>query len=133
VQPKVTSAPASPAPASPASGSSASGSPAQGSSAQGSSALALVEVDAANLDYRLLGRIAQAEVRVGLARAEGGIAWFDYDHPPWSEAERVSSKDKAWVLAQILALHPGLAGVQSGDLRFVNRWRDWLRSAAAPR
>lgn len=86
----------------------------------------LVEVDASNLGYRFVADPTRGEVRVGLARADGGVAHFEYDHPPGSVAPRVSAKDKAWVLSQVLALRPGLAGVQAGDLRFVNLWRNWL-------
>lgn len=88
----------------------------------------LVEVDAANLGYRYLADGRWSEVRVGLRRADGGVAWFDYGHPPGSAYARVAVEDKALVLRRVLAAFPGLAGLRGGDLRFVNRWRDWLRT-----
>lgn len=88
---------------------------------------ALLEVDATNLGYRFLADRRWSEVRVGLARDDGAVVWFDYDHPPDSPLPRVPSSDKAAVLRAILAAHPGLRGLERGDLRMVNRWRDWLR------
>lgn len=88
---------------------------------------ALVEVDASNLGYAYLADRRWSEVCVGLARRDGGIAWFGYGHPPGTRLPRVAVQDKAVVMRAILAAVPGLAGLQSGDLRMTNRWRDWLR------
>jgi len=44
---------------------------------------------------------------------------------------RVASTDKGWVLRKILGRHPGLAGVEQADLRFVNTWSQWVRGTGA--
>lgn len=93
---------------------------------------ALVEVDAANLRYRLLGEGRWSEVRVGLRRGDGETVYLAYDHPPGSAAPRVPIATKARVLGAILAEHPGLGGLVAGDLRFANRWRDWLVPRPSP-
>ncbi|HLU40195.1 MAG TPA: hypothetical protein VK081_12485 [Planctomycetota bacterium] len=92
---------------------------------------ALVRVDTRNLDYRA-DPAHWCEVRVALARADGGVAWFDYDHPPGSTAPRVAPEVKARVLRAVLDAHPGLAGVAAADLRFPNRWQAWVRAEAPP-
>ena len=87
----------------------------------------LCEVDASNLDYRYLADRQTSEVRVALRRADGGVARFDYGHPPGQPWPRVAVADKVQVLRAVLSRYPGLAGVERGDLRFVNLWEDWLR------
>jgi hypothetical protein len=89
----------------------------------------LAEVDARNLDYRWIADPAFSEVLVGLRRADGGIARMCYDHPPGDAAPRVPAADKAAVLRNILLRHPGLQGLDGADLRFKNRWADYLRLA----
>ncbi|MCA8957486.1 MAG: hypothetical protein KDC87_15540 [Planctomycetes bacterium] len=88
---------------------------------------ALCEVDAGNLGYRLFADRRTAEVRVGLRRPDGVVARFDYGHPPDQPLPRVDIADKVRVFRAILQQHPRLAGVDSGDLRFVNLWQSWLR------
>lgn len=89
----------------------------------------LIEVDASNLDYRLLADGRLSEILVGLARSDGQTAWFAYTHPPGSAWHRVACEDMAKVLKKVLAKYPGLAGVERGDLRLPNRWEQWLRVA----
>jgi hypothetical protein len=91
----------------------------------------LVEVDATNLGYLFLADGRWSEVRIGLARADGGIAYLAYGHPPRSRAPRVAIGTKARILRAMLAEFPGLSGIDGGDLRFVNRWRDWVRPRMA--
>ncbi|MCC6670806.1 MAG: hypothetical protein IT458_07090 [Planctomycetes bacterium] len=89
---------------------------------------ALVEVDATNLGYRYLrSRDTYSEVEIALRRADGGAAWFAYGHPPGSAYPRTEPAVLAEVLGKVLAAHPGLAGIERGDLRLRNRWQDWLR------
>lgn len=90
---------------------------------------ALVEVDCTNLGYRQVGGGRLSEVRVALQRADGGLAWLDYDHPPGSVLPRVPSLTKVEVLERMLATFPGLVGVIRADLRFKQRWHDWVRVA----
>lgn len=87
----------------------------------------LMAIDLRNLGYRQIGPGQLCEVRVGVARAGGGLAWLDYDHPVASPSPRVAGVDKADVLARLLAAFPGLDGVARADLRFKQRWRDWVR------
>lgn len=91
----------------------------------------LVEVDASNLGYRYIADGRWAEVQIGVARSDGGVAYLAYGHPPGSAAPRVPVQTKARVLTALLAEHPGLVGVDGGDLRFANRWRDWVRPRPA--
>lgn len=85
----------------------------------------LLRVDASNLGYAGdAGRTC--EVRVALQRTDGGLAWLEYDHPPGSAAPRIDPETKAAVLRQLLAAHPGLAGIASADLRFARRWQAWV-------
>lgn len=86
----------------------------------------LVEVDASNLDYRFLDEARVSEVRVGLRREDGQLVYLAYGRPPGARLERVPVATKARVLQRILGHAPGLMGLQGGDLRFENRWRDWL-------
>jgi hypothetical protein len=71
-------------------------------------------------------------VCVGLARADGATVYLAYGHPPGSPAPRIEPDVKAGILRAMLAEFPGLAGIERGDLRFANRWRDWLRPRPAP-
>lgn len=86
----------------------------------------LVEVDTSNLDYRFLDEARVSEVRVGLRREDGGVVYLAYGRPPGARLERVPVATKARVLQRILDHAPGLMGLRGGDLRFENRWRDWL-------
>ncbi len=85
----------------------------------------LRSVDATNLGYRA-DPARLCEVRVALARADGQLVWFDYDHPPASDAPRVPATHKVAVLQQVLAAYPGLLGVARADLRFKQRWQAWI-------
>jgi hypothetical protein len=85
----------------------------------------LVEVDATNLGYRFLADRRFSEVVVGLRGADG-VASLAYGHAPGSAAPRVPLEVKRTVLRGMLAEFPGLSGLRGGDLRFRNRWRDWL-------
>jgi len=87
----------------------------------------LLEVDASNLDYRLVADPSYSEVCVVLRRRDGGVASLAYGHPPQSPFPRVANEDKARVLGKILKRFPGLNGLDKGDLRFVNLWENWLR------
>lgn len=87
----------------------------------------LVEVDAGNLDYRLFGDGRWSEVLVGVAGDNGASVYLAYGHPPGSGAPRVPIRTKAEILSAMLQEFPGLRGIDRGDLRFANRWRDWLR------
>jgi hypothetical protein len=95
------------------------------------SAPSLLEVDAQNLGYRFVGDGRWSEVLVGVARADGGTVYLAYGHPPGSPAPRVPTETKARILSSMLKEFPGLAGIDRGDLRFANRWRDWLRPRPA--
>ncbi|MEE9125817.1 MAG: hypothetical protein V3U11_01630 [Planctomycetota bacterium] len=86
----------------------------------------LVEVDTSNLDYRFIAAARVSEVRVGLRRGDGQIVYLAYGRPPGARLERLPVAAKAKILECILAHAPGLMGLQGGDLRFANRWRDWL-------
>jgi len=92
----------------------------------------LIEVDAANLGYRYLADGRWSEIRVGVRRGDGDIAYLGYGHPPGSAAPRVAAADKARVLRSLLQEYPGLVDVAKGDLRFVNRWRDWVLPRPEP-
>lgn len=92
----------------------------------------LLEVDAMNLRERYVQHPHYPEIRVLLARSDGGTAVFAYGHPPDAEAQRVPVADKAKVLRLVLAEHPGLAGLRGGDLRFTVRWQDWLDPRTGP-
>ncbi|MCR9248204.1 MAG: hypothetical protein NXI31_24505 [bacterium] len=87
----------------------------------------LLEVDTTNLGERWMRGRAYPEVRVTLARADGHPVIFGYGRPVESELPRVAVRTKATVLTRVLARHPGLAGLVAGDLRFINRWADYLQ------
>ena len=86
----------------------------------------LVEVDASNLGYQFIAEARVSEIRVGLRRQDGAVVYLGYGRPPGARLERLPIATKAQVLQRILAHAPGLMGLQGGDLRFDNRWRDWL-------
>jgi len=86
----------------------------------------LVEVDSSNLGNRFIAEARVSEVRVGLRREDGQVVYLAYGRPPGARLERVPVATKAKVLGLVLAHAPGLMGLQGGDLRFENRWRDWL-------
>jgi hypothetical protein len=86
---------------------------------------ALRRLDVTNVGYRA-NPSRWCETRVGLARTGGGLAWLEYDHAPGSAAPRVPAATKVAVLRGLLAAYPGLAGVEHADLRFKNRWQDWV-------
>ncbi|MEM7203695.1 MAG: hypothetical protein AAF628_25750 [Planctomycetota bacterium] len=92
----------------------------------------LLEVDTSNLDYAFLADGRWSEVLVGVESEPGRTVYLAYGHPPGSPLPRVPVADKAMVLDSILAEHPKLAGLRAGDLRFVNRWRDWLLPRQPP-
>lgn len=99
---------------------------------------ALRAIDPRNVDYGLVADPHYARVLVGLQRGTGGsgdqqrgrevdagLAWFHH-----GVAQRhggaVSPATRAEVLRQILAERPGLVGVDGGDLRLRNLWRNSL-------
>lgn len=92
----------------------------------------LLEIDATNLGERMLRHARYPEIRVALRRDDGAAVMFAYDHPPGSAAPRIAMADKADVLRRILARHPGLHGLVAGDLRFTQRWQDWLQPRDGP-
>lgn len=87
----------------------------------------LLEIDTTNLGERWMRGRSYPEVRIKLARADGQPVIFGYGRPVDAELPRVSVATKATVLANILAKHPALVGLVAGDLRFVNRWADYLQ------
>ena len=89
----------------------------------------LVEVDASNLGYRMLGDQVFSEVQIGLARVGGKTAWLAYTHPPGSKWPRVAKEVLAGVMTAILEKHRGLEFVEHADLRFQKRWMDRVRLA----
>lgn len=91
----------------------------------------LLVIDTTNHGYARIGEGRWCEVRVGLRRAGGGVAWLDYDHAPGSSAPRVALETKIDLLNRLLALYPGLAGVDLADLRFARRWESWVKVTAA--
>lgn len=91
----------------------------------------LIEIDARNLGYRFVGDGRWSEVLVGVARADGETVYLAYGHPPGTPAPRIASETKARILSSMLSEFPGLVGIDRGDLRFSNRWRDWLRPRPA--
>lgn len=92
----------------------------------------LVVIDTTNLGYARIGEGRWCEVRVGLRRVGGGVAWLDYDHAPGSSAPRVALETKIDLLNRLLARHPGLAHVDLADLRFARRWESWVKVSSAP-
>lgn len=91
---------------------------------------ALRRVDTTNIGYGS-DPTRLCEVRVAVQRGDGGLVWFDYDHPPGSGAPRVPAATKVAVLQRLLAAHPGLVGVVRADLRFGNRWQAWVEYESA--
>lgn len=87
----------------------------------------LLEVDTTNLGERWMRGRSYPEVRIKLARNDGAPVIFAYGRPVDSELPRVDVVTKAAVLCNILARHPGLAGLVAGDLRLINRWADYLQ------
>ena len=86
----------------------------------------LAAIDANNLDYRYVAGRGFSEVRIALRASVGRLVWLAWGHAPATDAPRVPVATKADVLRQILVERPGLTGLARGDLRFANRWRDWL-------
>jgi hypothetical protein len=86
----------------------------------------LLEIDPHNLGWRFLAHPSYTQIVVLLERSDGGVASFQYG---LSEAHGgpVSAADRAEVLCKILAEFPGLAGIENGDLRLRNLWRQALR------
>jgi hypothetical protein len=91
----------------------------------------LLEVDTTNLGESWMRGRGYPEVRVILARSDGHAVVFCYGRPVGSPLPRVAVQTKALVLSKILARAPGLAGLVAGDLRFKNRWADYLQPRAA--
>jgi hypothetical protein len=93
--------------------------------------LRLARVDVTNFGYQA-DAARWCEISVAVARADGGLVWLDYDHPPGSDAPRVPAAAKVEVLQKLLAAHPGLAGVARADLRFQKRWQAWVEMQSPP-
>ena len=91
----------------------------------------LLEIDTTNLDERWMRGRSYPEVRVMLRRDDGATVIFGYGRPVGSSLPRVAVASKALVLAKILGRHAGLQGLVAGDLRFKNRWADYLQPRAA--
>lgn len=87
----------------------------------------LAEVDAGNVGYRLLADGRHPEVQVILERSDGEMVPLAYGHHPHSRYTRLPMDVKIEVLRKILTAHPGLQGVTGGDLRFANRWEQYIR------
>ena len=87
----------------------------------------LAEVDGQNVDYRDLADGRHPEVQVLLRRKDGDLVPLAYGHHPQSQYERLPVEVKVEVLQKILLAHPGLAGMTGGDLRFANRWEQYVR------
>jgi hypothetical protein len=58
----------------------------------------LLVIDTTNHGYARIGEGRWCEVRVGLRRANDGIAWLDYDHAPGSSAPRVAVSTRKGIL-----------------------------------
>ncbi|MFO1051736.1 MAG: hypothetical protein U1F36_05945 [Planctomycetota bacterium] len=83
-------------------------------------------IDPRNLDYQFAADSAQyARILVGLQRSDGQVAWFHHGLAS-IHGGSVDPKTRASVLQKILELHPGLEGIESGDLRLSNLWRNYL-------
>jgi hypothetical protein len=92
----------------------------------------LAEVDAQNVGYRSLSDGRHPEVQVLLQRQDGELVPLAYGHHPLSRYERIPLEVKIEVLGKILNAHPGLTGVTGGDLRFANRWEEYVRPYGGP-
>jgi hypothetical protein len=93
----------------------------------------LLEVDANNLGERWQRGRRFPEIRVKLRASDGSAVVLAYGRPVDSVQPRVPVATKAAVLRQLLAAHPGLHGVTAADLRFANRWADYIEPRAAGR
>jgi len=91
----------------------------------------LLEVDANNLGERWQRGRRFPEIRVKLRRSDGQAVVLAYDRPVDSLQPRVPVTTKAGVLRQLLAAHPGLQGLTAADLRFANRWSEYVEPRAA--
>ncbi|MCA8947896.1 MAG: FtsQ-type POTRA domain-containing protein [Planctomycetes bacterium] len=87
----------------------------------------LLEIDTTNLGERWMRGRSYPEVRVKLARDDGLAVICGYGRPVDSPLPRVATATKATVLTRILAKKPALRGLVAADLRFVNRWADYLQ------
>ena len=87
----------------------------------------LLEVDATNLGEHWMRGRGYPEIRVKLRRDDGAGVIFAYDRPVDSILPRVPVRTKATVLSKVLAKHPRLSGLITGDLRLANRWADFLQ------
>ncbi len=87
----------------------------------------LAEVDGSNVGYRALADGRYPEVQVLLQRSDGEFVPLAYGHHPGSRYKPLPLEVKIDVLRKILAAHPGLVGLTGGDLRFANRWEQYLR------
>ncbi len=85
----------------------------------------LVEVDARNLGWAYVADPRVSQIVVVLRRADGGVASFHYGRAE-DDGGPVSAAVRADVLRRILAEFPGLAGIDRGDLRLLNLWREQL-------
>lgn len=91
----------------------------------------LLEVDANNLGERWQRGRRFPEIRVKLRRSDGEAVVLAYGRPVDSLQPRVPVATKAGVLRQLLAAHPGLQGLTAADLRFANRWADYVEPRPA--
>lgn len=92
----------------------------------------LVEIDTFNLEERQLVDAHHPDVLVLLRRRDGDAVSFGWGRPRTTEKSRVPVGTKAKVLRAILGEFPGLRGLVKGDLRFENRWREWVSPSPGP-
>ncbi|MGE0144102.1 MAG: hypothetical protein AB7I19_08730 [Planctomycetota bacterium] len=85
----------------------------------------LVAIDARNVDYEYVADPRHSRVLVGLARRDDAVAWFQHGLAR-RHGGAVEVETRRKILERILARHPGLIGVDSGDLRLLNLWEQYL-------
>jgi hypothetical protein len=85
----------------------------------------LVAIDARNVDYEYVADPRHSRVLVGLARRDDAVAWFQHGLAR-RHGGAVDVETRRKILDRILARHPGLLGVDSGDLRLLNLWEQYL-------
>lgn len=93
--------------------------------ALGGAAPRLLAIDPRNLGYAFVADPRHAQVLVGLETADARVAWFGHGLAQ-RHGGAVSAATRAEVLGKILALRPGLVGVEAADLRLANTWRNSL-------
>lgn len=82
-------------------------------------------IDPRNLGYAFVADPRHAQVLVGLESADGNIAWFQHGLAAL-HGGAIDAATRADVLRKVVELRPGLVGVESGDLRLSNTWRNSL-------